>query len=1227
MRTAQMLSVLLLLCATAPSVASTALDRGGGRRAEGPAAAPDAPVLVSPANGASNVPAAALLQTQVTDPDGGLLNVTFLGRSPTDPVADFTIVVLPDTQHYTSLANGIYEQQTQWIADNRQTRNIVYVGHLGDCVDNAFVPAEWDIADAAMSTIEDPGATALPQGIPYGMVPGNHDQYPWGAGSLAEESKTTELYNQYFGIARFAGRGYYGDHFGTNNDNHYDLFTASGMDFVVVYMEYDELDGPLRQAVIDWADGVLAAFPTRRAIVISHYILSNQDVSPVPFGPQGQAIYDALKDHPNLFLMLSGHLSNERQRTDVSGGSTVHTLMSDYQGRPNGGDGWLRILEFSPEHDEIRVHTYSPSLDLFELDANSEFALAYTMTGSPDFVPIGTQPNVPSGGTAGLTWTGRKAGKLYEWRAVVADATQQTTGPNWSFTSNGSCSLASDCEEGNVCTTHACNLNQCTTNGVPGCCNVDTDCDDSNLCTEDTCVAHACQHPAVDCNDASPCTDDSCVPASGCSHVQDDTNTCTDALACTAADHCYAGDCVGDDTCSIMQTCTVGGCQPLSAEPLPIEFGENWRYFKGKAEPPTAWKTVSFHDSSWALGPSGFGYGDGDDATLLTDMQNSYRTVYLRALFDVSDPAAVSGLSLIVDYDDGFVAYLNGTEVARSNVTGTPPPYNASASSNHEAGTPEFFPLDAYLPLLVPGINLLAVQGHNNGIGSADFSLIPALYACGDGDPCTLDTLDPVAGCLHSPASAGTACDDGDPCTAGDACDASGECVAGPTDCSDENPCTLDSCDAVQGCQHQPQTGQSCNDGNACTTADSCNASGACVGGPPLSCNDGTFCTTDSCSPASGCQFVPDVGAACNDGSACTVGETCNAGGNCSGGTPPDCNDGQVCTTDGCNPASGCTHTPATGAVCNDGNPCTAGDTCNAAGSCAPGPPASCDDQNSCTTDSCDTGQGCLHTPNTGQICNDGSVCTTTDTCKSNGTCSGIPISLCNDLNPCTVDGCDAVTGCFHAPANCDDGNDCTTDSCSPPLGCAHAPVSPGADCDTACATGGACDGGGACLGGDPVDCNDQNPCTIEVGCDAVTGCLHQADTGADCDDGSDCTSDDTCNAQGVCEGDLGPAPAEVEGLAVHGVSPTTLEWIDPGGGLSYDVVGGLVAELAIDSGVAGAECLADGVVGNSYDDLRSGPTQGTAYYFLVRAATECVNGSYGTDSNGNERLPTAGCP
>jgi hypothetical protein len=119
---------------------------------------------------------------------------------------------------------------------------------------------------------------------------------------------------------------------------------------------------------------------------------------------------------------------------------------------------------------------------------------------------------------------------------------------------------------------------------------------------------------------------------------------------------------------------------PLVGEgtPLPILVGSTWAYFKGTVAPPANWNTLGFNDASWLTGTSGIGYGDGDDATVLSDMQNSYTSVYTRRAFDVPNPAAIGALELRADYDDGFVAYLNGVEVARRNIPPERPPSTRS---------------------------------------------------------------------------------------------------------------------------------------------------------------------------------------------------------------------------------------------------------------------------------------------------------------------------------------------------------------------------------------------------------------------------------------------------------------------------------------------------------------------------------------------------------------------
>ena len=130
---------------------------------------------------------------------------------------------------------------------------------------------------------------------------------------------------------------------------------------------------------------------------------------------------------------------------------------------------------------------------------------------------------------------------------------------------------------------------------------------------------------------------------------------------------------------------------------LPIEQGDTWRYFKGSHEPPLDWNQVDFDDSNWPIGASGFGYADGDDATRITDMRGNYLSLYTRNNFYIEDPGLVGMLTLEVDYDDGFVAYLNGTEVWRRNLAGDPPGYSTPADGKREAGVPEFIHLNPAL--------------------------------------------------------------------------------------------------------------------------------------------------------------------------------------------------------------------------------------------------------------------------------------------------------------------------------------------------------------------------------------------------------------------------------------------------------------------------------------------------------------------------------------------------
>jgi len=299
---------------------------------------------------------------------------------------NFTLIPIPDTQNYSTSYPHIYKAQTQWMVDSMAVWNIVFAAHEGDIVNNYGSTTEWMRADTAMSILEDPVTTGLAEGIPYSMMPGNHDQ-------------PTTNYNSYFGVSRFLGRSYYGGHDSTANDNNYCFFSASGMDFIVVSLECNP-----SSAAIAWADSLLGAHSDKRGIVVSHYIL-NTDGS---WGGLGQTMYDTFKDNPNLFLMLCGHKHGEAMRTEVFNGDTVYVILADYQDISPGGNGWLRIMEFQPANDRIRVLTYSPYIDEYGTDTvmgndtkSAEFFLSYDMDEpSPGWVAYNDMdPRTPSGPT------------------------------------------------------------------------------------------------------------------------------------------------------------------------------------------------------------------------------------------------------------------------------------------------------------------------------------------------------------------------------------------------------------------------------------------------------------------------------------------------------------------------------------------------------------------------------------------------------------------------------------------------------------------------------------------------------------------------------------------------------------------------------------------------------------------------------------------------------------
>ncbi len=381
----------------------------------------------SPLSNAVVVSLAPALSVTASDPEGAPVAVTFLRRFnvTNPPGADFTIVALPDTQYYSANYPDIYQSQIDWIIAHRVDSNIVYVASLGDIVNAGDgQPNEWRNATNALYRLERSDLTGLPDGIPYGTVPGNHDH--------GNAANTTTLYNTYFGLEHFSGRPWYGGHLGNDNQNHYDLLSAGGLDFLFLYLDFDYQYIDYTQ-IDPWSDGILKQYAGRRAVVISHDLISTTGAQ----DPRGYAIYNNLKANDNLFLMLCGHNHGQYYRTDTNGTHVVATCLSDYQDMTLGGSGYLRLYQFSPSNNVIRVSTYSPWLGQY-LGAfgygPSQFNIPYRMDNAkPAFDVLGTA-TIASGASASLPWTNLAPDSSYEWYATVSDGVNTVSLPASTFT-------------------------------------------------------------------------------------------------------------------------------------------------------------------------------------------------------------------------------------------------------------------------------------------------------------------------------------------------------------------------------------------------------------------------------------------------------------------------------------------------------------------------------------------------------------------------------------------------------------------------------------------------------------------------------------------------------------------------------------------------------------------------------------------------------------------------
>ncbi len=290
----------------------------------------------------------------------------------------WTLAVLPDTQFYSESYPQLFADQTRWIAANKDRYDIRYVLHVGDLV-NGDVPAQWTNAVAALARLD--GV------VPYALATGNHDYsdfYP---------ARTTCI-NAYFPPSKFQAWPTFGGVKDAGRiENSYHLFSAGGIDWLVLSLEF----GP-RNSTVAWANSILDQYPERRAILLTHVYLYDDDtrydwgakgagqnwnphayaIDWDPDGPNdGEELWNKLvRNRRNVALVLNGHVSNDGLGrlvgTNDFGRSVVQTCVN-YQIRPLGGEGYLRLLEFRPDGKTVQIKTFSPYNGTYLTDPQNQF--------------------------------------------------------------------------------------------------------------------------------------------------------------------------------------------------------------------------------------------------------------------------------------------------------------------------------------------------------------------------------------------------------------------------------------------------------------------------------------------------------------------------------------------------------------------------------------------------------------------------------------------------------------------------------------------------------------------------------------------------------------------------------------------------------------------------------------------------------------------------------------
>lgn len=274
--------------------------------------------------------------------------------------ANFTIVMLPDTQYGARDCPELFMAQTKWIAKNKKSRNIKYVLHVGDVVGGAKHGEQWKNATKAMGVLEQ-------SKVPYIIGVGNHDFDVLPKGDNPD--RTASKFNKHFPRKKFAAWPSFGGSLPKKrNDNSYHLFSAGGTDWLALAVKYE----PTKDEVA-WANKVVTDNPDRKVMIVTHSYQKGDKLNGV-----GTALWENLvRKHQNISFVFSGHhVAQGRITSEGDNQNLVYQIQADYQNeekcRPNG---FLRVMEFRPAEKKLQVRTYSPAANAYKDDDKNKFTV------------------------------------------------------------------------------------------------------------------------------------------------------------------------------------------------------------------------------------------------------------------------------------------------------------------------------------------------------------------------------------------------------------------------------------------------------------------------------------------------------------------------------------------------------------------------------------------------------------------------------------------------------------------------------------------------------------------------------------------------------------------------------------------------------------------------------------------------------------------------------------